>query len=139
VNNVASLRIIEESRRAVFGRPAVPGCSDPGLLTSLDGHIRHVVRRQVLEYRAEMWLSSGPLTVRHRVAGIGTTSFVLTSEIYPDRSSDVAVRAEAIMVLIDAGTRRPLPLPPELRTALSCRCWQPRGSAVSSMFPDPGR
>lgn len=125
MNNVASLRIVEESRRAVLGRPAAAGLNGAGLLTSLDDSLQHVVRRQLLEYNAELWFAAAPLTVRHRVAGVGTTSFVLSSGVYAPMSGTAAVRAEATIVLIDAEARTARPLPDDLRAILSCRCWQP--------------
>lgn len=124
VNNVALLAIIDESRRAVLGKPAVLTGSVPGLLDSLDDDMRHVLRHQVTEYERELWFSSSPLTVKHRVGRVGHRSFALSSTVWARGEVTPSVKTESTFVLIDAVTRTSRAIPDQLRARLECVCWQ---------------
>lgn len=109
VNNVASLRIVEEARRTFLGRPATPHAPG-GLLDVLPDHVRHLIRHQQVDYRAELWWQAEPFVVDIWVGAVGTTSFRLHSAIRTSPSADPAVVVEAVVVLVDEEARRPWPV-----------------------------
>ncbi|WP_344044397.1 acyl-CoA thioesterase [Nocardioides panacihumi] len=110
VNNVASLRIIEEARRTFLGRPATPGAAR-GILDHVPTHVRHLVRRQEIEYCGELWFQAAPFVVTMQVTAVGRTSFRLRSGIRTSATAEPAVIAETVMVLADrtAGETWPIP------------------------------
>lgn len=117
VNNVASVRIIEEARRTFLGRPATPGAPG-GILDHVPASVRHFVRRQDVEYAGELWFQAEPFVVTMHVTTVGTTSFRIRSEIRTSADAEPAVVAETVMVLADAETRRPWPIPREVADLL---------------------
>lgn len=120
VNNVASVRIIEEARRTFLGRPVTPGVTgvDPGILDHVPEGVRHLVRRQDIEYREELWYQAEPLVVDLWVSAVGTTSFRIRSEVRASRAAAPAVTAETVMVLADRETGRPWPIPARIAERL---------------------
>jgi acyl-CoA thioester hydrolase len=118
VNNVASVRIVEEARRAYLGRPVTLHSTAGGLLDSLPKNVRHMVRKQDFDYRRELWYQASPLLVDFWVSDIGTTSFRLCSSIRTCAAADPAVVAEAVIVLVSEETRKPWPMPDEFRHRL---------------------
>lgn len=117
VNNVASVRIIEEARRTFLGRPTTPGAAG-GILDHVPADVRHFVRRQVIEYDGELWYQDQPFLVTMHVTTVGTTSFRVRSEIRSSTSAEPAVTAETVMVLAEAESRRPWPIPGEVAERL---------------------
>lgn len=113
VNNVASVRIIEEARRTFLGRPETPGATG-GLLDLVPAHVRHFVRRQDVEYLDELWYQETPFVVAMRVTSVGTTSFRLRSEICVSATAEPAVVAETVLVLADRETGTTWPIPGEV-------------------------
>lgn len=117
VNNVASVRIIEEARRTFLGRPTTPHAAG-GILDHVPTSVRHFVRRQDIEYAGELWYQTAPFVVTMRVTAVGTTSFRIRSEVRSSASAEPAVTAETVMVLADDETRRPWPIPREVADLL---------------------
>lgn len=117
VNNVASVRIIEEGRRTFLGRPATHGAAG-GLLDYVPADVRHFVRRQDVEYLGELWYQADPFVVTMQVTAVGTTSFRLRSEIRSSAAADPAVTAETVLVLADQATSTPWPIPSEIADLL---------------------
>jgi acyl-CoA thioester hydrolase len=117
VNNVASVRIIEEARRTFLGRPATPGAAG-GILDHVPTSVRHFVRRQDIEYDGELWYQSAPFIVSVQVTTVGTSSFRVRSEIRASATAVPAVTAVTVMVLADAETRRPWPIPADIADLL---------------------
>ncbi|MFC4784015.1 acyl-CoA thioesterase [Nocardioides sp. MAHUQ-72] len=112
VNNVAAVRIIEEARRTFLGRPATPGAAG-GVLDLVPEHVRHFVRRQDVEYRAELWYQAAPFLVAMEVIAVGRTSVRMRSEIRTSATTRPAVVAETVLVLADSSTGRTWPIPPD--------------------------
>lgn len=117
VNNVASVRIVEEARRTFLGRPATRGAAG-GILDHVPASVRHFVRRQDVEYVDELWYQADPFVVCMRVSSVGTTSFRIRSEIRSSPAAEPAVVAETVVVLADSESRRPWPIPPEVADLL---------------------
>lgn len=117
VNNVAAVRIIEEARRTFLGRPKAPG-SGPGILDHVPPHVRHLIRRQDVEYSAELWIQPEPLIVTMKVVAVGRTSFRLRSEIRAHARAEPAVIAETVLVLADATTGATWPIPADVSELL---------------------
>ncbi|MFE5641532.1 acyl-CoA thioesterase [Rhodococcus sp. NPDC056516] len=118
INNVASVRIIEEARRTYLGRPVTLHAAR-GLLEPLPTTVRHLVRKQEFEYHQELWYQATPLFVDVWVSAVGTTSFRVHSAIRTCTAADPAVTAEAVIVLVDEETRKPWPIPDEFRPRLT--------------------
>ncbi|MFE5702249.1 acyl-CoA thioesterase [Rhodococcus koreensis] len=113
VNNVASMRIIEEARRTFLGRPPTPHATG-GLLDLVPSHIRHLVRRHDIEYCDELWYRTDPYLVDVWVSAVGKTSFRVRSAIRTAADAEPAVTAESVIVLVDAETGTPWSIPGEL-------------------------
>jgi len=79
-----------------------------------------VVARLVLEFRAEMhW--PGIVEIGTRINRIGRSSVMLSQALF---IGDGCVAAsESVVLLIDANTRRPAPLPPQVIEALQPIAW----------------
>lgn len=120
VNNVASVRIIEEARRTFLGLPVTPGATgvDAGILDHVPASVRHLVRRQDIEYHDELWYQGDPFVVDLWVSTVGTTSFRIQCEVRVSRQAEPAVTAETVMVLADRETGRPWPIPAEIADRL---------------------
>ncbi|MFF0281067.1 acyl-CoA thioesterase [Rhodococcus aetherivorans] len=113
VDNVASMRIIEEARHTFLGHPVTPRAPG-GLLDLVPSHIQHLVHRQDIEYRDELWYQAEPFLVDVWVSAVGTTSFRLGSAIRTSADAEPAVTAEAVIVLVDLETGKPWPIPCEI-------------------------
>jgi acyl-CoA thioester hydrolase len=113
VINAATVRIIEVARRTFLGRPSTPGASG-GLFDHLPDHVHHVVRRQDVEYAAELGYQVTPFLVTMWVTGVGTTSVRLHSEIRDQADRPPGASAETVIVLCDGGTGLPWPIPAEI-------------------------
>lgn len=59
-----------------------------------------------------------PLTVRTRVAEIGTTSFTFVFEVVRKGEGALVATGESVHVTVDQKTLRPIPVPEELRAAI---------------------
>ncbi|UGQ40950.1 acyl-CoA thioesterase [Rhodococcus aetherivorans] len=90
--------------------PHAPG----GLLDLVPSYIQHLVRRQDIEYRDELWYQAEPFLVDVWVSAVGTTSFRLGSAIRTSADAEPAVTAEAVIVLVDLETGKPWPIPSEI-------------------------
>lgn len=106
VNNTAYAAYCE-SGRVSFNRWLIPGF--------VGGH--GMVARLAINYLGEtkfpnvMYIGTG-------VAHIGTTSYTLAQGLFI--GDDCVATAEGVLVRINRETRRPVPLPDDMRAALEC-------------------
>ncbi len=59
------------------------------------------------------------LTVRARIAEVGTTSFAFAFRVERTGDGDLVATGRSVHVSVDAKSLRPVPVPPELRAAVS--------------------
>jgi acyl-CoA thioester hydrolase len=91
-----------------------------------------VVARLVLEFRAEMhW--PGIVEIGTRIDRIGRSSVMLNQALFV--GDGCVATSESLVVLIDASTRRPIPLPPQVVEALQPIAWvNGSGSVTAARF-----
>jgi acyl-CoA thioester hydrolase len=106
VNNVAYAALIETGRIA-FMRDGLRAPLPPGALM--------VMVRIEIDYRAELHY---PATVQigSRLMRVGRTSVVIGSSVFRDELC--AATSVTTLVLIDRGSRRPVPIPEDARAGL---------------------
>jgi acyl-CoA thioester hydrolase len=97
----------------------------------IDGQF--VIARLEIDFLGEMrW--PGSVVIGSRCEHIGHTSLVMTQALFVDERC--AASAKSTVVLMDRGTRRAAPLPPETARALQAFCALPVGDrAVRSQWP----
>lgn len=107
INNVQFARLLEEGRVRAFTRWFPSGGERLPLL----------VARQDIEFRAPLYYSAEPVTLRLAITRLGTSSYTIGSTI---TSADgvIAALASTTMVIIDPETGRPTPIPPSARAVL---------------------
>lgn len=81
-----------------------------------------VIVRLELDFRAELFYP-GTVDIGTRVLSVGRSSFRLGQGIF--KGDLCAATAECVMVLVDDGTRRAMPLRPQLRRWLEARLHHP--------------
>jgi acyl-CoA thioester hydrolase len=104
---------------------------DPRRVT-IPSDTQFVVARLLLEFRAEMhW--PGIVEIGTRIDRIGRSSVMLSQALFV---GDACVAtSESVVVLIDATTRRPTPLPPQVVEALQAIAWvNGSGSVTAARF-----
>ncbi|WP_419897263.1 acyl-CoA thioesterase [Roseomonas sp. USHLN139] len=74
-----------------------------------------VIARIAIDFRAEL-RDLGPIDIGTAVTGIGRTSFTTGQAVF--QGELCAATAEGVVVLVEAATRRPMPLPEALRRQL---------------------
>ncbi|GAA1480148.1 thioesterase family protein [Gordonia sinesedis] len=110
VNNVQFARLFEEARVRAFSA-WFPGFSD------LRRRVSALVASQTIEFRAPLLYSLEPVTLRVAIARIGRTSYTMALTLLaPDGT--VSAVAETTMVMIDAASARPTPIPDDFRAVL---------------------
>jgi acyl-CoA thioester hydrolase len=77
----------------------------------------NVVVRAAVDYRAEIRLGTREVTVRTRIASVGTSSVRFEQEVL-DASGAIAVAAEAVLVAWDRDARVSRPIRDDERQAL---------------------
>jgi acyl-CoA thioester hydrolase len=88
-----------------------------------------VVARLLLEFRAEMhW--PGTVEVGTRIDRIGRSSVTLAQALFV--GDDCVATSQSVVVLIDATTRRPTPLPPQVVEALQPIVWVNGSGSVTA-------
>jgi len=95
VNHVVYLTYLEEARDAAIAR----------ILRETSGEGGYVVARVAIDYRRELRLADGPVTVSCAVTTIGAAS-AQTRETIHSATGELAAEAEAVLVKLDRETRR---------------------------------
>jgi acyl-CoA thioester hydrolase len=95
VNHVVYLTYLEEARDAAIAR----------ILRETSGESGYVVARIAIDYRRELRLADGPVTVSCTVTAIGGAS-AQTRETIRTATGELAAEAEAVLVKFDRETRR---------------------------------
>ncbi|MGW9113229.1 acyl-CoA thioesterase [Microbacterium sp. NPDC055683] len=129
VNNASMLRLLEEARVRAFFRAEDSG-SDvpptavfaPEVLGTPTGVVT-LVARQSIEYLRPVPYGHRPLDVQLWIGRLGGSSIDVCYEVHGRDAADEPVlyaRADAVVVLVDIGTGRPVRLDPGMRAA-----WEP--------------
>jgi acyl-CoA thioester hydrolase len=106
INNAVMATFFEAGRMEVFAHPVLDRVRASSLF---------VIARVVIDYKRELFYP-GVVRVGSRVSEIGRTSFKFEQTL---RSGEHEVaRAEATCVLLDLGTRKPTPVPEDVRAVL---------------------
>jgi acyl-CoA thioester hydrolase len=121
INNVETLRLIEEARVRSFwrGQPDDPDPQPTAVLDlSADSGVWSLVSRTEIEYLVPMPYSREPIDIEVWLGRIGGANIEICFELY----SPVGVvprvlfaRATASIVTVDAASARPTRIPAELR------------------------
>ena len=108
VNNNAIGTYFENARAALFAilTPSWPY-----------GNNIFVLARSAIDFRHELHYPA-QLMVGSCVLKIGTTSMVLANALFNEDTGNGIAFCESVSVLIDKDSRKPVPLPPELRAKL---------------------
>lgn len=114
VNNVSFAAYVESGRNAFVNQH---------LRSDRHPNIDFILARVAIDYRAEMHYP-GTVDVGTCIKRIGNTSIAIGSGLFKDGT--LVATAESINVFIDVRTRKPIPVPEDIRTALS----QQLGSAA---------
>ncbi|HUG62410.1 MAG TPA: thioesterase family protein [Methylomirabilota bacterium] len=99
---------------------------DTAMASAMPAGSLFVVGRLTIEFRAELFFP-GRVRTATWVARIGGTSLILHQALFGD--DGLAATADAVCVLIDGATRRPLPLPDGMRIAAAA--YRPATVAVA--------
>lgn len=100
-----------------FDRARVEYLRHLGLLHSLPDNLQFVMRRSMQQYDAPARFDD-PLEVYMRTARIGRSSMTLEFRALHALDGTLLAVAEQVQVLIDAGTREPVEVPPAWRDAI---------------------
>lgn len=113
VNNAVFATLFETGRSALL---ALPGLDAWDLKTST-----FVTARLELDYLAEaLW--PGIMRVGTGIKSVGNSSAVLVQALFQEQKAAApkcVAKAQTVMVHLDLATKRPAPLPPEMREALT--------------------
>ena len=101
-----------------FDRARVEYLRQLGLLDALTGEHELVMRRAACEYDAPARFDD-PLEVFIRTSAIGRTSLRQDLAVGHAEDGRLLARAEQTLVLIDARTRTPVPVPDHYRSAIA--------------------
>ena len=106
INNAVMATFFEAGRMEVFAHP---------VLDRIRANSLFVIARVVIDYKRELFYP-GVVRVGSRVSEVGRTSFKFEQTL---RSGEHEVaRAEATCVLLDLNTRKPTPVPDDVRAVL---------------------
>lgn len=103
VNNGAIGALCEAGRVELMRAGAGPSEGQPFVM---------VVARVAIDYRREIHYP-GRVRIGSAVTAIGTSSITVAQGLFKDE--DCFATSEAVMVLLDRATRRPAPIPEEVR------------------------
>lgn len=119
VNNVQTMRILEEARVRAFWAPEVGEPAPTAVLKATAGSDTiTMIAGHVVEYVAPVEYHRDPLDVQLWISAVGGASADISYEVFSqDR---LVVRAESTMVFIDAATQRPRRISDAERAA-----WEP--------------
>lgn len=106
INNLAFGQVFEAGRVAFWEAAGIP-VADPELTTMLV--------RMTMDYRAQMSFP-GDVTVGTRALRLGRTSCVLGQGLFHDGACTAT--SEAVCVLVDRQSDRPMPIPEALRARI---------------------
>jgi acyl-CoA thioester hydrolase len=120
-----SLRFADTDRNGHINNGAFAALAESGRVQLIDRlfapvlppHAFFVIARLSIDFHAELHFP-GQVRTATWVSRIGTTSVTMHQAIVGGAGSDASkptATAEAVCVLLDAGTRRPLPLPSAIR------------------------
>ena len=128
VNNASMLRLLEEARCRAFFRADDSDDSAPptavlgaDVLGSQAGYVT-LIARQTIEYLRPVAYRHRPLDVQLWIGRIGGSSIDVSYEVRGaagegDDSQEVYARADAVVVLVDVTTGRPVRLTADMREA----------------------
>lgn len=118
LNNVQSMRILEEARvRAFWRMDAAPGEVPSAVLGGLTGDgTQTLIANHHVEYLLPVPYQREPLDVQLWLADIGGASLDIGYEVFA--RPGLAIRASTMLVLTDAATGRPRRIGAEERAAL---------------------
>ncbi|GAA1507247.1 acyl-CoA thioesterase [Nocardioides humi] len=120
VDNVETLRVLDEARLLFFGHAPLPGDGRPGLLRDLPPGITHLIGSQRIDYHAEMrFVAYQPFLVRIWVSHVGRTSFAISSELRVAPGHAPAVVAETSAVFWDTAAGSAWPISDAVRATLA--------------------
>ncbi len=123
INNVETLRLIEEARVRAFWRSA-EGDADPTpqptavLDLTADSSVWSLVSRSEVEYLVPMPYSRAPIDVEVWLGRLGGASLDICFELYSPLGVEPRVlyaRAATEIVTVDAASGRPTRIPAQLR------------------------
>lgn len=129
VNNAAMLRLLEEARCRAFFRAEDSGDDvpptavfAPEVLGSPTG-VATLIARQTIEYLRPVPYRHRPLDVQLWIGRLGGSSIDVCYEVHSAEGEEERViyaRADAVVVLVDVASARPVRLTPAMRAA-----WEP--------------
>ncbi|MEV7633387.1 thioesterase family protein [Microbacterium sp. NPDC089318] len=125
VNNTSMLKLLEEARVRAFWKPEA-GEQAPAtavLDSGIEQGVLTLIARQEIEYLAPVPYQRRPLEVQMWFGKLGGSSLEVCYEVHNDPASTERTfyaRSTAVIVLVDAGTGRPMRISPEMRAA-----WEP--------------
>ena len=123
INNVETLRLVEEARVRAFWRSA-EGDADPNpqpsavLDLTADSTVWSLVARSEVEYLVPMPYTRAPIDVEVWLGRLGGASIEICFELYSPAGVEPRVlyaRAATAIVTVDAATGRPTRIPALLR------------------------
>jgi acyl-CoA thioester hydrolase len=122
VNNASMLKLLEEVRIRAFWRPGADeeAPATAVLDSGIDTGTLTLVARQEIEYLRPVPYQRNPLDVQLWFGKLGGSSIEVCYEVYSPASSakqELYARASAVVVMVDAGTGRPVRLTDEQREA----------------------
>ena len=125
VNNTSMLKLLEEARVRAFWLPgAGETAPDTAVLeSSIHSGVLTLIARQEIEYLAPVPYQRDPLDVQMWFGKLGGSSLEVCYEVHNDPASvqrTLYARSTAVIVLVDAGSGRPVRIAPEMRAV-----WQP--------------
>jgi acyl-CoA thioester hydrolase len=115
VNHVVYLTYLEEARDAAIAR----------ILRDTPGESGYVVARVAIDYRQELRLADGPVTVSCAITTFGGSS-AQTREAIHTAAGELTAEAKAVLVKFDRETRRSRPWTEDERRAFVAAGARPR-------------
>jgi acyl-CoA thioester hydrolase len=119
VNNVQTMRILEEARVRAFWAPETGEAAPTAVLKATAGSDTiTMIAGHLVEYVAPIEYHRDPLDVQLWISAVGGASADISYEVFSQ--GVLVVRAESTMVFIDAKTQRPRRISDAERAA-----WEP--------------
>lgn len=126
VNNTSLLKLLEEARVRAFWKPEEGEEAPPTAIldSGIAAGVLTLIAHQQIEYVRPVPYQRKPLDIQMWFGRLGGSSAEICYEVLsaPDSSDEqeLYARSTATMVLVDAGSGRPVRLSPEVRAA-----WEP--------------